>query len=115
MASGGVYRCSRSDIRAIICAQWVRLHYLLPKIDLNVVRNNPKIFCGRSDVTTPPNLLCDAAGNGNVSRSDARGIDVSGRTAWMTRRGRLLIWARHTSVNLPPMRCRLWCAVLLKE
>ena len=54
---------SRSDINAIICARGgYGCNYLLPKIDLDLVRSNPKIFCGFSDVTTLLTYLCDAAG-----------------------------------------------------
>jgi len=54
---------SRSDIKAIICARGgYGCNYLLPKIDLDLVRANPKIFCGCSDVTTLLTYLCDAAG-----------------------------------------------------
>ena len=53
----------RSDIKAIICARGgYGCNYLLPKIDLDLVRSNPKIFCGCSDVTTLLTYLCDAAG-----------------------------------------------------
>jgi len=54
---------SRSDIKAIICARGgYGCNYLLPRIDLELVRANPKIFCGCSDVTTLLTYLCDAAG-----------------------------------------------------
>ena len=53
---------SRSDIKAIICARGgYGCNYLLPNIDLELVRANPKIFCGCSDVTTLLTYLCDAA------------------------------------------------------
>ncbi len=54
---------ARRDIKAIICARGgYGCNYLLPKIDLELVRANPKIFCGCSDVTTLLTYLCDAAG-----------------------------------------------------
>jgi muramoyltetrapeptide carboxypeptidase len=54
---------SRSDIKAIICARGgYGCNYLLPNIDLGLVRANPKIFCGCSDVTTLLTHLCDKAG-----------------------------------------------------
>ncbi len=53
----------RRDIKAIICARGgYGCNYLLPSIDLETVRANPKIFCGCSDVTTLLTYLCDAAG-----------------------------------------------------
>jgi muramoyltetrapeptide carboxypeptidase len=54
---------SRPEVKAIICGRGgYGCNYLLPKIDLDVVRSNPKIFCGCSDVTTLLTYLCDAAG-----------------------------------------------------
>jgi muramoyltetrapeptide carboxypeptidase len=54
---------SRPEVRAIICARGgYGCNYLLPKIDLDLVRANPKIFCGCSDVTTLLTFLCDRAG-----------------------------------------------------
>jgi muramoyltetrapeptide carboxypeptidase len=54
---------ARSDIKAVICARGgYGCNYLLPKIDLELVRANPKIFCGCSDATTLLTYLCDAAG-----------------------------------------------------
>jgi len=53
---------SRPDIKAIVCARGgYGSNYLLPHIDLNLVRANPKIFCGCSDVTTLLTFLCDRA------------------------------------------------------
>ena len=78
---------SRSDIKAIICARGgYGCNYLLPKIDLELVRNNPKIFCGCSDVTTLLTYLCDAAGlvtfHGPMLNIDVRpdGVDDA---SWM--------------------------------
>jgi muramoyltetrapeptide carboxypeptidase len=54
---------SRIEVKAIICARGgYGCNYLLPKIDLDLVRANPKIFCGCSDVTTLLTYLCDRAG-----------------------------------------------------
>ncbi len=53
---------ARTEIKAILCARGgYGCNYLLPHIDLNLVRTNPKIFCGCSDVTTLLTYLCDAA------------------------------------------------------
>lgn len=54
---------SRPDVKAIICARGgYGCNYLLPKLDLDLVRVNPKIFCGCSDVTTLLTYICDRAG-----------------------------------------------------
>jgi len=53
----------RPEIKAIICARGgYGCNYLPPNIDLRLIRANPKIFCGCSDVTTLINFLCDQAG-----------------------------------------------------
>ncbi len=54
---------ARPDVRAIICARGgYGCNHLLPHIDLDVVRRNPKIFMGYSDVTALLTYFCDAAG-----------------------------------------------------
>jgi muramoyltetrapeptide carboxypeptidase len=78
---------SRSEVRAILCARGgYGCNYLLPHLDLELIRANPKIFAGCSDVTTLLTYLCDAAGlvtfhapmvAGDFSRPD--GVDVD---AW---------------------------------
>ena len=40
----------------------LRLQLSLPHLDLDLIRSNPKIFAGCSDVTTLLTYLCDAAG-----------------------------------------------------
>lgn len=53
----------RPEVRAIVCARGgYGANYLLPQIDIDVVRQNPKIFCGYSDVTCLLTYFCDAAG-----------------------------------------------------
>jgi len=43
----------REDVRAIVCARGgYGCNYLLPHFNLDVIRRNPKIFVGYSDVTT---------------------------------------------------------------
>jgi muramoyltetrapeptide carboxypeptidase len=76
----------RPDINAIICARGgYGCNHLLPKIDLGLVRANPKIFCGCSDVTTLLTYICDAAGivtfHGPMLNVDVRpdGVDEA---AW---------------------------------
>jgi muramoyltetrapeptide carboxypeptidase len=81
---------SRNDIKAIICARGgYGCNYLLPKIDLELVRGNFKIFCGCSDVTTLLTYLCDAAGmvtfHGPMLNIDVRpdGVDEPSWSASM--------------------------------
>jgi len=53
----------RKDVRAVLCARGgYGCNYLLPHLDLDLIRANPKIFAGCSDVTTLLTYLCDAAG-----------------------------------------------------
>jgi muramoyltetrapeptide carboxypeptidase len=52
----------RREVRAVICARGgYGCNYLLPHLDLGLIRRNPKIFVGCSDVTTLLTYLCDAA------------------------------------------------------
>jgi muramoyltetrapeptide carboxypeptidase len=78
---------ARPGVKAIICARGgYGSNYLLPKIDLGLVRANPKILCGCSDVTTLLTYLCDAAGmvtfHGPMLNVDVRpdGVDED---SWM--------------------------------
>jgi muramoyltetrapeptide carboxypeptidase len=51
------------DIRAIVCARGgYGCNYLLPHLDLDVIRRNPKILIGYSDVTALLTYLHDATG-----------------------------------------------------
>src|SRR5271166_6602731 len=52
----------RREVRAIICARGgYGCNYLLPHLDLGLIRRNRKIFAGCSDVTTLLTYFCDAA------------------------------------------------------
>ncbi|MGA3316376.1 MAG: LD-carboxypeptidase [Candidatus Korobacteraceae bacterium] len=54
---------SRTEVRAILCARGgYGCNYLLPHLDLELIRRNPKIFAGCSDVTTLLTYLCDRTG-----------------------------------------------------
>ncbi len=82
---------ARPEVKAIICARGgYGCNYLLPEIDLELVRSNPKIFCGCSDVTTLLTYLCDAAGlvtfHGPMLNIDVRpdGVDEESWQAAMT-------------------------------
>jgi muramoyltetrapeptide carboxypeptidase len=53
---------ARPEVKAILCARGgYGCNYLLPHIDLDVVRANPKIFVGCSDITMLLTYLSDAA------------------------------------------------------
>ena len=79
----------RPEVKAILCARGgYGCNYLLPRIDLDLVRSNPKLFGGCSDVTALLTYFTDAAGlvtfhapmvAGDLAR--AEGLDEA---AWMT-------------------------------
>ena len=74
---------SRPEVKAILCARGgYGCNYLLPHLDLELIRANPKIFAGCSDVTSLLTYLHDATGlvtfhgpmiAGDFARSD--GVD----------------------------------------
>jgi muramoyltetrapeptide carboxypeptidase len=78
----------RPEVRAILCARGgYGCNYLLPRLDLDLIRAHPKIFAGCSDVTTLLTYLCDFAGlvtfhapmvAGDFSRPE--GVDLD---AWL--------------------------------
>ena len=54
---------SRTEVRAILCARGgYGCNYLLPHLDLELIRANPKVFAGCSDVTMLLTYLCDRTG-----------------------------------------------------
>ncbi|MEO5937346.1 MAG: LD-carboxypeptidase [Terriglobales bacterium] len=54
---------SRADIAGIVCARGgYGCNHLLPLINLDFIRANPKFFMGYSDVTTLLSYFCDQAG-----------------------------------------------------
>ncbi len=54
---------ARPEVKAVLCARGgYGCNYLLPHLDLDLIRSNPKIFAGCSDVTTLLTYLCDAVG-----------------------------------------------------
>ncbi len=51
------------EVRAIICARGgYGANYLLPEIDLEMIKSHPKIFVGYSDMTALLTYFTDAAG-----------------------------------------------------
>jgi muramoyltetrapeptide carboxypeptidase len=54
---------SRPEVKAVLCARGgYGCNYLLPHLDLALIRSHPKIFAGCSDVTSLLTYFCDAAG-----------------------------------------------------
>src|SRR5215831_7046347 len=54
---------ARPEVKAILCARGgYGCNYLLPHLDLELIRSHPKIFVGCSDLTTLLTYLGDAAG-----------------------------------------------------
>lgn len=74
----------RPEVRGVICARGgYGANYLLDKIDLKIIRSNPKIFTGASDLTTLLTYFADALGlvtfHGPMvtkSFSDPNGVDL---------------------------------------
>jgi muramoyltetrapeptide carboxypeptidase len=83
---------ARPDVGAVLCARGgYGCNYLLPLIDLDVVRRHPKIFVGYSDVTTLLTWLHDETGlvtfHGPMVAKDfaiAHGVDLPSWEAKMT-------------------------------
>lgn len=50
------------EVKGIVCFRGgYGCNYLLPHLDLDLIRSHPKFFCGCSDVTTLLTYLCDRA------------------------------------------------------
>lgn len=77
------------QVKGIVCFRGgYGANYLLPQVDLDLIRSHPKFFCGCSDVTTLLTYFCDRAGlvvfHGPMLQRDAQpeGVDEeSWRTA----------------------------------
>jgi muramoyltetrapeptide carboxypeptidase len=70
------------QVKGIVCFRGgYGCNYLLPHLDLELIRSHPKFFCGCSDVTTLLTYFCDTAGmvvfHGPMLQRDARpeGVD----------------------------------------
>ena len=51
------------EVKGIVCFRGgYGSNYLLPHLDLDLIRSHPKFFCGCSDVTTLLTYICDRAG-----------------------------------------------------
>jgi len=54
---------ARPEVRAILCARGgYGCNYLLPHLDLSLIRSNPKIFAGYSDITSLLTCIHNATG-----------------------------------------------------
>jgi muramoyltetrapeptide carboxypeptidase len=88
---------ARPDVRAILCARGgYGANYLLEALDLDVIRSNPKIFIGYSDITTLLTLFVDAGGlitfHGPMAAKDwarAGGVDAA---SWQAALGGTAAW-----------------------
>jgi muramoyltetrapeptide carboxypeptidase len=70
------------EVKGIVCFRGgYGSNYLLPHLDLELIRSHPKFFCGCSDVTSLLTYLCDRAGmvvfHGPMLQKDAQpdGVD----------------------------------------
>jgi muramoyltetrapeptide carboxypeptidase len=88
---------ARPDVRAILCARGgYGANYLLEALDLDVIRSNPKIFIGYSDITTLLTFFVDAGGlitfHGPMAAKDwarAGGVDAA---SWQAALGGATEW-----------------------
>ena len=77
----------RREVRAILCARGgYGCNYLLPHLDLALIRRHRKIFVGCSDVTSLLTYLCDKAGfvtfHGPMAAGDFGRPDGVDEDAW---------------------------------
>ena len=101
---------ARDDLQAIICARGgYGANYLLPHLDLDIIRQHPKIFVGYSDLTCLLTWFLDAAGlvtfHGPMITGDfarAHGLD---EMSWMAATAGNPDWelASHQVFGLNPM------------
>lgn len=78
----------RADIRAIICARGgYGSNYLLPLLDLELIRRNPKIFVGYSDLTSLLTWINDEVGlvtfHGPMVAKDFAHVDGVDVDSWL--------------------------------
>jgi|SRR5579872_1607712 muramoyltetrapeptide carboxypeptidase len=79
----------RDDVRAIVCARGgYGANYLLRELDLEKIKNNPKIFIGYSDITCLLTYFLDAAGlitfHGPMVSKDWNHTDGIDLTSWQS-------------------------------
>ncbi len=83
---------ARPEVRAIVCARGgYGCNYLLDKLDLDLIRRNPKIFVGYSDITALLTYLHDATGlvtfHGPMVAKDFGSADGVHELVWRTALG----------------------------
>lgn len=92
------------DVKAIVCARGgYGANYLLPAVDLDVVRKHPKIFVGYSDLTCLLTYFADAAGlvvfHGpmvNKDWSTEGGVDIA---SWQAAMNACATWQIETGAG----------------
>ena len=101
---------ARDDLQAVLCARGgYGANYLLPHLDLDVVRRNPKIFVGYSDLTCLLTWLLDAAGlvtfHGPMVSKDFAGEHGVDEVSWLAATGGNPCWelASHHMFGLNPL------------
>lgn len=97
----------RDEIRAIVCARGgYGANYLLPHLDLDLVRRYPKIFVGYSDITCLLTYLRDATGlatfHGPMVAKDFATTDPTGidENSWRAALGGDARWELATNSGL---------------
>jgi len=101
---------ARDDVRAILSVRGgYGANYLLPHIDLDIIRRYPKIFCGYSDITCLLTWFNDAAGlvtfHGPMLAGDFQREHGIHDMAWMSATGGNPNWelASHDMFGFNPM------------
>jgi len=94
----------RREVRAVLCARGgYGCNYLLPRLDLGLIRRNRKIFVGCSDVTTLLTWLCDMAGlvafHGPMAVGDFARRDGIDEDAWFAAVSSARSYEREFSAN----------------
>jgi len=89
---------TRDDVRAIVCARGgYGANYLLPELDLEKIKKNPKIFVGYSDITCLLTHFLDAAGlvtfHGPMVSKDWNHTDGIDLTSWRSALSNAASWA----------------------
>ena len=102
----------RDEIKAIVCARGgYGSNYLLPELDLDLIRKHPKIFVGYSDITCLLTYLLDAVGlvtfHGPMVAKDFACTDPPGvdERAWVEALHGNPTWelAAHSMYSLNPL------------
>ncbi len=84
------------EVKGIVCFRGgYGSNYLLPHLDIDLIRSHAKFFCGCSDVTTLLTYLCDRAGlvvcHGPMLQKDAQADGVDEASWQAATRGELYV------------------------